>query len=552
MLATYTVSNLNDHGGGTLRQAILDANNSPGADLIQFASGLSGDINLSMIDDTTAGPSALLVTSEIAIRGNSEGITINRDTAAAETRLFRVTTTGNLSLESIMLSGGIVRGTGGAAGQSGGIALGGAIYNEGTLLVVASTLYGNSAVGGNAEAGGNGGSGLGGAIYNDGGSVTIRNATLSGNSVLSGTGDSSPSSFGGAVYSRNGSLVVDNSTITNNIATTGRGFYIIGVGAGETASAEIYSSIIAQADLPESGYDFLATIDDGGQKTVAGANNLIRSQNAFPPGDPGDPLLGVLANNGGPTLTHALLAGSPAIDHGSNRQNLLTDQRGSPSIRMAGTATDIGAFEVQAGSGPALPGDYNGNTVVDGPDYVLWRKTFGADVPQFAGADGSGNSQIDAADYDVWRGNFGAKLSAEATASLSTDNMSSIVPAARSNSQAIDSPFNGLVLERPTSANVAIYGVARIDAGMSHEKVFRIDRKLHSVNQKAHDEALLAVVAERFGSLKSFAAAATLTNEREAGAARAESDDSALSMNFVPNQLLLQTPQSAVASIYTA
>src|SRR5205085_7736349 len=53
------------------------------------------------------------------------------------------------------------------------------------------------------------------------------------------------------------------------------------------------------------------------------------------------PMLGPLANNGGPTQTHALLVGSPAINAGSNPANLPTDQRGLP--RQAGTAEDIGA-----------------------------------------------------------------------------------------------------------------------------------------------------------------------------------------------------------------
>jgi hypothetical protein len=65
-------------------------------------------------------------------------------------------------------------------------------------------------------------------------------------------------------------------------------------------------------------------------------------------------VLGPLANNGGPTLTHALLAGSPAIDTGSNPLALSFDQRGSGFARTAGAQTDIGAFEVQ-GAGPPPP-----------------------------------------------------------------------------------------------------------------------------------------------------------------------------------------------------
>ena len=60
-----------------------------------------------------------------------------------------------------------------------------------------------------------------------------------------------------------------------------------------------------------------------------------------------DPLLGPLANNGGPTQTHALLAGSPAINNGTNPATLKFDQRGTPFKRQLGLAVDIGAFERQ-------------------------------------------------------------------------------------------------------------------------------------------------------------------------------------------------------------
>jgi hypothetical protein len=60
-----------------------------------------------------------------------------------------------------------------------------------------------------------------------------------------------------------------------------------------------------------------------------------------------DPLLGPLQDNGGPTFTHALLEGSPAIDAGNNAAGLDFDQRGDGYPRVSGTGADIGAFEVQ-------------------------------------------------------------------------------------------------------------------------------------------------------------------------------------------------------------
>ena len=68
---------------------------------------------------------------------------------------------------------------------------------------------------------------------------------------------------------------------------------------------------------------------------------------------PIDPLLGPLADNGGPTQTLAVLAGSPALDAGNNALSLNFDQRGAGFARVSGTAADIGAFEHQV-SPPAI------------------------------------------------------------------------------------------------------------------------------------------------------------------------------------------------------
>jgi hypothetical protein len=226
----------------------------------------------------------------------------------------------------------------------------------------------------------------------------------------------SATSFGGAIYSKNGTLQIYNTTITENNATAGRELYVFAVGAGQTATWNVYSSIIARADKI-STFDVVAASDQGGNLFVAGGNNLIRSQNGFQSitvsTDP--PLLAALANNGGPTLTHLPLSGSPAIDQGSNPQSLNNDQRGTSYLRTIGSGTDIGSFEVQTVPAPALPGDYNGNHFVDAADYVLWRKTMGASVTQYSGADGDGSSTVDAGDYTVWRTHFGPASGAGAT-----------------------------------------------------------------------------------------------------------------------------------------
>jgi hypothetical protein len=414
MMAVFTVTNLNDAvvtaGGqapGTLRQAIFDANATPAvADEIVFSPGLSGTISLAHVGSQVEGSSALVVSSPITIRGNASGITIARGAAATEMRLFRVTAAGNLTLESLNLAGGVARGAVGVSGEDGGDGRGGAVLNAGTLRVISSVLYDNVAVGGVPGGGDVAGRGLGGAIYNAAGTLIVRNATLSGNGALNSSEDTTSSAFGGGIYCLNGSVEIYNSTITDSSALTGRGIYLVAVGEGEVATAVIHSTIIGQSDAPV--YDLFASFDSGGTVDVTGADNLIRWQNDFlditvSNAEPG---LNVLANYGGPTLTHALQAESAAIDLGSNVLDLATDQRGPSYARDVGLGVDIGAFE-SSSAAPALPGDYNRDHFVNAADYVLWRKFLGNGVATYAWADGNGSGQVDPEDYGVWNGNFG-------------------------------------------------------------------------------------------------------------------------------------------------
>jgi hypothetical protein len=165
--------------------------------------------------------------------------------------------------------------------------------------------------------------------------MTIANSTISGNSA---------DVRGGGLYARNmGVFALANATITNNTAPEGAGIADTATAAGYPFA--IASSIVAgnHVTVGSSSQD-IVTVHD-----VTGSNDLIGSANVALPGDTlgGDPLLGPLADNGGPTLTHALLSGSPAIDAGSNPADLATDQRGGTFIRISGAAADIGAFETQ-------------------------------------------------------------------------------------------------------------------------------------------------------------------------------------------------------------
>ena len=164
---------------------------------------------------------------------------------------------------------------------------------------------------------------------------TIANTTLSGNTT---------DVRGGGLYLRHlGAVALVNATITNNTAPEGSG--IADAAAKAAYPFAIESSLIAGNHVTEGATsEEIVTVHE-----IAGSHDFIASANVALPDDTlgGDPMLGALADNGGPTQTHALLAGSPAIDAGSNTANLETDQRGGAYVRVSGVAADIGAFEAQ-------------------------------------------------------------------------------------------------------------------------------------------------------------------------------------------------------------
>jgi len=177
----------------------------------------------------------------------------------------------------------------------------------------------------------------GGAIWLFGyGDVTVQNSTISEN-LAQGNG--------GAIANSYGSVHLTNATVTGNSAN--------GLGGGIWFHYPYYTlgieSTIVAGNTAGSGTDDIFA--PGG--TVEGSHDLIVAAPGLDvPSDTisDDPLLLPLAGNGGVTMTHALAAGSPAIDAGSNSQGFPSDQRASAEFaRVSGSAADIGAFEVQAG-----------------------------------------------------------------------------------------------------------------------------------------------------------------------------------------------------------
>jgi hypothetical protein len=165
--------------------------------------------------------------------------------------------------------------------------------------------------------------------------IGITNSTVSGNTAAASIG-------GGLFVRRPAALQISNSTLSaNQSAEAGGGIWLA------SDSAELQSTLV-YGNTSGTG---AADIDDTRVLTIGGGNNLIGIAGASLtlPADTisTDPLLGPLAWNGGPTRTHALGAGSPAVDSGNNHAQLGSDQRGVAFPRVYGSAPDIGAFEQQ-------------------------------------------------------------------------------------------------------------------------------------------------------------------------------------------------------------
>ncbi|MBD2250600.1 M10 family metallopeptidase C-terminal domain-containing protein [Nostoc parmelioides FACHB-3921] len=234
---------------------------------------------------------------------------------------------------------------------------GGGIYNFDTLTVINTTVSNNSA------------RGSGGGIQGNGSfsSIALVNTTISGNTAGSG---------GGGIDSTGGSVTnILNSTITNNTAG------ILG-GGGIRGSANLRNTIVAgnfgNYDFQGTGKDIQGAVNGNNYNLIgslAGASGTVGTGTDIVNPNPG---LGPLQNNGGLTLTNALLPGSPAINAGNN--NLIPadtqdldgdgdtteptpfDQRGL--ARLVGGTVDIGAFEVQSATLPTLT--INNVTVTEG------------------------------------------------------------------------------------------------------------------------------------------------------------------------------------------
>ena len=237
------------------------------------------------------------------------------------------------------------------------IHFGGGIYNAGWLTVLDSTISGNRAEGGGGEAS------RGGGIFNQG-SLTVTNSTVSGNQATEIPGSTTWAAHGGGIYCLNwANLTLRNSTVSGNSAINshsssaqGGGLYKNGNDGSVTlANTILASNVISAAGGFANGPDCFGVVSSLGHNLIqvgedcSGPLNGLNGDIVGSGDEPIQPFVDALANNGGDVATHALLAGSPAINGGDPAfsATLAYDQRGPGYARVVGGRVDIGAYEAQ-------------------------------------------------------------------------------------------------------------------------------------------------------------------------------------------------------------
>ncbi|HEV3203488.1 MAG TPA: choice-of-anchor Q domain-containing protein, partial [Gemmataceae bacterium] len=319
----------------------------------------------------------ILILSNVTLQGNSAG--------ASGGGIFSF---GSLNLQNCNVSGNSARMEGGGVGTdlntstfitdstfAGNLAEnqgGGGINNKGDMTILNSTLTSNTAFGGggmvnwwvmnftSGTVSNNNSTLWGGGVLNYG-TLNLSNSTVADNTATSEGGGffnwdhltlindtiagNATSSTGGGIYNKS-ALVAVYTTLAGNMASAGGGLAIAPEGL-----ANLQNTLVAGNSATPSP-DIAGFVNFADHNLVGdgtGSSGIVNGVNGNQVGtaqDPIDARLGILQNNGGPTLTMALLSGSPAIDAGGTTSFLLAiDQRGFH--RIVNNAPDIGAYEYQ-------------------------------------------------------------------------------------------------------------------------------------------------------------------------------------------------------------
>ena len=300
-IITTTVDSV---AGSSLRACIIRANGKAGADTLTIPAG-TYTLTIAGTGENAAATGDLDITDNLTLNGDAASATII-DGGGID-RVFEI-------LGAAVTASNLTISNGDVTGDGGGIALDGTA----SLTLSDSTVSGNTS---NDD---------GGGIYlvGAGGTVALTNVTLSGNTA----------GVGGGLFCQ-GPCTLTNVTITDNTASSSGGGLRQRTGGG---TITFLNTIVANNSAP-------ADVDCNGSAANLISNGYNISSDAScdftNTGDQEntDPLLGPLQDNGGPTFTHELLTGSPAIDTGTNTGCPATDQRGT--TRPIGGTCDIGAYE---------------------------------------------------------------------------------------------------------------------------------------------------------------------------------------------------------------
>ncbi|HEV7785869.1 MAG TPA: choice-of-anchor Q domain-containing protein, partial [Thermoanaerobaculia bacterium] len=338
----------------SLREAVLAANQNPGEDVILLHAG-TYTLTIPGTNEDLGATGDLDVEDNLVLLGDGAATTII-DGGGLD-RIFQVPAGISAEIRDVTLRNGKAPG------------LGGALLNAGSVTITRSVLTGNQSVAGTA------GPGFGGALYSNGASssLTVTDSTIAGNSAQSGGGGLAAAgnltlanvtisanhadSFGGGLYVYGTAhATANNITVTGNSAPQGGGLLVENnpfVGMAPVISNSIIAGNTATASFPDcwgpvdSRYNLVGVVDSGCNGPSAARNDQVGTDAA-----PIDPKLDLLQVAGGPTPTHPLKPGSPALDAGnpaapgSPRACEATDQRGAtrPATMGAGHC-DLGAFE---------------------------------------------------------------------------------------------------------------------------------------------------------------------------------------------------------------
>jgi hypothetical protein len=356
--ATFTVDRNDDPDSTTatactaaandcsLRGAIVAANANAGPDAVTVPAG-TYTLTRAGANEDAASTGDLDVTDDLTITGAGARATrVAGGAAPFDDRIFDIAEGASATITRLAITGGK------PAGDAGGV------NNRGDLMLDGVAVKNNSA------------SNYGG-IFGDGGTLNLTDSTVSGNS----------SEGVGGVAQVGGTANITNSTISGNQATNING----GIGAGGGAVMNIVNSTIASNTSGRLGGGILTagpatlvtvkntivagnTLDNCDTTQLSGGTISSQGNNVSSDGSCGftkptdkqntNPRLGSLQNNGGPTDTRALLAGSPAVDAGADAGCPGTDQRGVK--RPQGPRCDVGAYERTNGRPVARNDSYRG------------------------------------------------------------------------------------------------------------------------------------------------------------------------------------------------